>query len=638
MTSEVKSVGIDLGTTFSAVAWIGPDGKTQMVPNSEGDVLTPSVVLFEDENVAVGREARRAALTEPGRVAQWVKRDMGQRVYSRPIRGNWLPPEVIQACILQRLKIDLTAALGPGARVVITVPAYFDEPRRKATADAGEMAGLDVLDIVNEPTAAALAFGEAIGYLSRSGEVTRPMTVLVYDLGGGTFDVTLLRLSPGNVQCLATDGDVRLGGYDWDMRLVDHLARAFEQAHGVDPRKDPIGESFLMDRAIEAKHTLTARSRTTVRVEHAGKTLDVPVTRAEFADMTADLLERTLHTCRQVLAETCTQWKDVDRLLLVGGSTRMPMVVEAVRELTGLVPDRSVHPDEAVARGAAIYAQYLLGQRSNMSAAEAEAETTEKPVERSVTEPEFSVCDVNAHSLGVEGIDPATLQKTNFKILARNMPLPARHTEKFTTKAAGQRSITIRVLQGENANPEECSLIGRTVLAGLPKHLPKNWPIEVTFEYEANGRLSVHAVVPGTDRELTLQLERTVGLSGDQLGHWKPLVSSEAGLDAFEAMIEDVLEEDEELPMIDRSPAPTPKPATAPGPKTAVSPVQDKASPASIKPSTVSIRTTVPRRRVDSPPRWILWFFFWLTSAAAGLAAGYYVLSIWYPDRFRLPW
>ena len=219
-----KPIGLDLGTTNSAAAWVDHTGRTAMVPNAEGELLTPSVVLFDDAEVVVGKEARNAATVHPEKVAEWVKRDMGAPVYSRPIRGEYLPPEVIQACILRKLKADILRTLGPDTSVVITVPAYFDEPRRKATADAGEMAGLTVLDIVNEPTSAALAFGETAGFLAPTGTPLEEMTVLIYDLGGGTFDVTLLRLAPRDIRTIATDGDVQLGGHDWDLRLVDHVA------------------------------------------------------------------------------------------------------------------------------------------------------------------------------------------------------------------------------------------------------------------------------------------------------------------------------------------------------------------------------------------------------------------------------
>jgi len=525
MTNPI-AVGIDLGTTNSAVAWVDESGRSAMVRNSEGELLTPSVVLFDDAEVVVGKEARNATAVHPGQVAEWVKRDMGAPVYSRPIRGEYMPPEVIQACILRKLRGDLVAALGPEVKVVITVPAYFDEPRRKATADASEMAGLSVLDIVNEPTAAALAFGEIHGYLSPAGGAHEEMTVLVYDLGGGTFDVTLLRLRPGDIRTLATDGDVQLGGHDWDMRLVDHVAESFcsRGSHGADPRQDPCALGRLYNEVLEAKHTLSARSRATVRVEHAGFSDQIQVTREQFQELTADLLERTAYTTRQLIVAAKLEWTQISRVLLVGGATRMPMVVDMLRQMTGLAPDRTVNPDEAVARGAAIYAGHLLAEQA-----------VEGPGSS------FQVTNVNSHSLGVEGIEQETLRKTNVVLIPRNTPLPARFTERFITKSAGQRSIAIQVLEGESSLPAECTAIGRTVIRDLPPGLPQGWPVEVTFEYGANGRLSVRGAVPGTHREAELKIERDVGLSGERISGWRQAVSSAAGFDAFEAMLNEVL-------------------------------------------------------------------------------------------------
>jgi molecular chaperone DnaK len=514
-------VGIDLGTTNSVAAYIDAAGRTVVIPNTEGDVLTPSVVLFDDREVVVGKEARRANMVHPDQIAEWVKRDMGSPVYSRPIRGEYLPPEVIQACILRRLKNDVAARLGSDIKVVITVPAYFDEPRRKATADAGEMAGLSVLDIVNEPTAAAMAFGELHGYLT-PGRPLEEMTVLVYDLGGGTFDVTLLRLAPGDVRALATDGDVQLGGYDWDLRLVNHLAEAFKQTFGHDPREDAAGFYRLYNGVLEAKHTLSARGRAVVQVDHAGCSRQFEVTRELFEELTADLLERTAYTTRQMLSASGLQWSDVSRLLLVGGATRMPMVTKMLTEMTGIQPDHTVNPDEAVARGAALYSAYLLAGQSEAG-------------------PGFRVTNVNAHSLGVEGIDPETYRKKNVVLIARNTQLPARFTEKFTTKSDNQRSIVIQVLEGESTIPGDCNTIGRAVIRDLPPGLPKGWPVEVTFEYGDNGRLNVHAAVSGTQSEVTLDIEREVGLSSDGIRNWRGAVDASGGFETFESLVDEAL-------------------------------------------------------------------------------------------------
>jgi molecular chaperone DnaK len=500
-----------------------------MIRNSEGDLLTPSVVLFSDEETAVGKEARTATTVHPDLVAEWVKRDMGQPYYVRAIRGQKVPPEVIQSCILRKLKLDAINALGECKRVVITVPAYFDEPRRKATADAAELAGLKLLDIVNEPTAAALAFGESLGYLSSDATAKHEMTLFVYDLGGGTFDATLLRLAPGNIRTLATDGDVQLGGHDWDLRLADHVADQIQKTRGSDPRKDAATMNRVLEAVIDAKHTLSVRRRAVVRVDVRGHVVEVPVTRDQFQEMTADLLERTAFTTRQLLAAAKFQWKDVSRLLLVGGSTRMPMVANMLRRLSGLEPDHTVNPDEAVARGAALYAAYLMHKEAHGGRHEA-----------------LTITDVNSHSLGVEGIHPETLRKTNVVLIPRNTPLPAKVMQRFATKTESQQSIVIQIVEGESSLPSECTAIGRTVIRNLPKALPKNWPVEVTFEYGANGRLTVRAMVPGTGKSAVLELERAVNKSRHEAARPKPSPAvspaAAARADELNSMVHEALE------------------------------------------------------------------------------------------------
>ncbi len=548
-----RAVGIDLGTTYSAVASLDAQGRSSIVRNENGDILTPSVVWFDDHEIVVGKEAKKVAALHPHQVAECAKRDVGKTAYSKLIRGEQIPPEVIQACILRQLKDDAVAHLGSDIKVVITVPAYFDEPRRKATAHAGEMAGLDVLDIVNEPTAAALSFGESLGYLSPQGEALRPMKVLVYDLGGGTFDVTLIELKPGDVRTLATDGDVRLGGRDWDETLVEHAAQKFQSEHPdtTDPRDDPATLAAVYAAVEEAKHTLSARARTTIPVRHAGKFVEVGVTAEEFQELTEPLLERTVLTTRQVLAAAGVDWPQIDRLLLVGGSTRMPMVAKMLERMSGKVPDRSVHPDEAVARGAAIFAGYLLNQRSSTAAphvtvaataAEKIAPTT-LGAATAVHPTAFKVTDVNSHSLGIEGVDPATGRKENMVLIPRNSPLPARTVKKCVTRSAAQKSIVLSVLEGESRDPEQCTSIARAVMRSLPDDLPQGSPIEVQYEYGTNGRLSVRAHLPGTNKKMTIDLEHNQGMSEDRVRKWKRVVENKAGFDAFETLLEEVLEE-----------------------------------------------------------------------------------------------
>ena len=400
-------VGIDLGTTISAIARLDEAGRTMMVPNAEGGTLTPSVVLFDDSGIIVGREALKLAAQAAGRIARWVKRDMGSPAYSQPIGGQFLPPEAIQACILGQLRADIERHLGTSYAPVITVPAFFDEPRRRATAEAASMAGVPLLDIVNEPTAAALAFGEQLGYLDasylNSGGAGEPLKLLVYDLGGGTFDVTIVDLRPGQIRALATDGDSMLGGYDWDRRLADYAADEFLRTHGTDPRQDPLGHHQLMLSAEQAKLALSARMTATIRVMHAGKVLEVPITRESFEERTSDLLYRTSMTSRQVAAAAGMKWSDIDRVLLVGGSSRMPAVRKMLLDLTGREPHGEVNPDEAVARGAAIYAGHLLRQRHGAmppaglpASAQPAAVAAGRPLE---------VTNVSAHSLGIEGFN-----------------------------------------------------------------------------------------------------------------------------------------------------------------------------------------------------------------------------------------
>ena len=297
----------------------------------------------------------------------------------------------------------------------------------------------------------------------------------------------------------------------------------------------------ILAAAVDAKHALSARTRTIVRVELAGQVVEIPVTRKQFEDLSADLLERTAYTSRQLLAAAQIEWSGVTRLLLVGGSTRMPMVVEMLRRLTGLEPDHTVHPDEAVARGAALYAAYLLGQEAGSHA-----------------QAQFSISNVNSHSLGVEGIDRDTLRKRNIVLIPRNTPLPAKVRDRFATKTENQTSIVLQVLEGESTVPEECTAIGRTVIRDLPAGLPKNWPVEVTFEYASNGRLRVHGLVPGTHQSVVLCLERTAGLSDESIVRWKQPIDAAAGFDRFEAILREVLHlgpSEADLPLHDTPPA-----------------------------------------------------------------------------------
>ncbi|NLF72350.1 MAG: Hsp70 family protein [Candidatus Anammoximicrobium sp.] len=507
-------VGIDLGTTYSVVAHIDAAGRPVTVLNGEGELLTPSAVLCDQNEVVVGRQAVRASALEPDAYAECFKRDIGGDVYHRKIRGVDVPPEVLSALILERLKTDAEKRLGPIRQVVVTVPAFFDELRRKATQDAGRLAGLEVLDIINEPTAAALAYGYHQGFFdpARANANAAPVRVLVYDLGGGTFDVTLLEIAGTQFRALATDGDVRLGGKDFDERLVNHLAEQFLGEHGADPRSEPQDAAQLWLDVQEAKHSLSQRSRTAVIVFHAGMRMKIEVTRDQFQDLTRDLLERTESTTSLVVKEAGLDWTQVDRVLLVGGSSRMPMVTDMLRRVTGKEPDVSLSPDEVVAHGAALYAAMLMNQGGSSPLAGAR------------------LMNVNSHSLGIVGLDVKTRRRQNVIVIPKNTPLPCRVSRVFVTAKDDQRSVKVAVVEGESHRPEECIALGECVVRDLPSGLPKGTRVQVEYSYAANGRISVAARMPSVRQSAQVEIERHQERDLGQLAAWRTrLIGADAG-------------------------------------------------------------------------------------------------------------
>ncbi len=504
--STETAVGIDLGTTFSVVARLDETGNPVTLVNSEGDRVTPSVVLFDAEDVVIGKEALKAMATEAGNVAECSKRDMGHRVFHKVFGGKQYPPEVIEAWILNRLRADAAAQIGHFDKCVITVPAYFDEVRRKATQDAGYMAGLRVLDIINEPTAAAVAFGYQKGMLGKQEEGGEPKRILVYDLGGGTFDVSVTEIRGSEFVALATDGDVQLGGYDWDQRLVDLVAEKFIREHYVDPREDPSTAGKLWRECEDAKRTLSARSKASVGCDYRGFSSRVEISRKQFEEATQDLLDRTRFTATQTLKAAGLNWDQIDRILLVGGSTRMPMVREMLRQLSGKEPDASVAADEAVAHGAALRAGMLLAKMAGQPTA-------------------FSIKNVNSHSLGVVGTDPLTNRKRNGILIPRNTPLPVTAKRTFKTQKANQKSILVEIVEGESPSAEDCTSIGRCSVRSLPPNLPEQSPVDVLFHYAPNGRLKVRVSVPNTDSNVETEFTRENSLSKEHLDGWRNYIS-----------------------------------------------------------------------------------------------------------------
>jgi molecular chaperone DnaK len=499
------AVGIDLGTTYSVVAHLDAQGRPCSIPNAAGDILTPSVVLFENGGTVVGKEAVQASALEPARVAECVKRDMGAKAFRKKINGEAIPPEVISSFILRSLKADAERKLGAVRKAVITVPAYFDETRRRATMDAGRLAGLEVLDIVNEPTAGAISYGYHLGFLSKDGRLAsqRPLRILVYDLGGGTFDVTIVEIQGTSFKALATDGDVSLGGKDWDEKLVDLAAERFFRQFGQDPRQDPISLQELWLAAETAKKTLSERPRATLIVNHLGRRLKVDVTRQEFEEATFALLGRTRTTTEIVVRQAGLSWSAIDKVLLVGGATRMPMVTRMLVEVTGKPPEQCISPDEAVAHGAALYADLLLHERGMVPGAAA-----------------FSVTNISSHSLGIVGTDPKTGRRRNHFLIPKNTPLPHAVTRVFQTHKPNQRSVAIRVLEGESERPEACTQVGVCTIRDFPAYLPKGWPVQVSYAYERNGRLQVSARLKGQETAVTTDFIRDNSLPEHDLMLW----------------------------------------------------------------------------------------------------------------------
>lgn len=501
-SSEHPAIGIDLGTTFSAVAVLDEFGRPETIRNSEGGLTTPSAVFFDRTHPIVGVEAMEAGLHEPDRLALFSKRDVGEQAYRTEIRGERFPPEVLQALILQKIKNDVELKLGPIHEAVITVPAFFNEPCRKATQDAGKISGLEVLDIINEPTAAAITYGIQHGFLSSKGQSRKCERLLVYDLGGGTFDVSVMEIDGSRYTNVATAGDVYLGGIDWDQRLVDYVADAFIDHHGFDPREDDFACVELRRKANQTKHALTQRESVTLTFAHEGKRLRMDITQAEFARITEDLVERTLMTTRMVMKDAALDFADLTRLILVGGSTRMPMIQKELQDLTQFEVDRSLSPDEAVCHGAAIYSGIVKGQKGKSFSG-------------------ISIRNVNSHDLGVLALDPKTGQPRRKVMIQRNTQLPARCAVRFRTHQENQENVRIHVIEGGDEYGNNATTIGNCVVHPLPPNTRKGSEVDVQFDYQKDGRLKIHASLPALDREAETLINRSTGLEDGEILRWR---------------------------------------------------------------------------------------------------------------------
>ena len=514
------TVGIDLGTTFSTLAQLDTEGNPVPVANDDDTVETPSlIVLAESGHVVVGPSRMRAAMEDPDHVVERVKRHMGSAEFKRTFDGREITPEFLSALILKKLRKDAEKRIGKIGNAVITVPYYFNDARRKATQDAGRIAGLNVVDIINEPTAATLTYAWHRGELGALEEKSvKPHLALVYDLGGGTFDVTVVRYTPTHFQVLATDGDVHLGGIDWNDRLVDHVAEEFKSKYGSDPRESPSTLQMLRHDADQAKIQLSEGAEATIACRHDGKSLRLKVTRDEFEDMTADLLQRTMDTALLVMEQAKVAPEELDAIVLVGGSTLMPKVPLALKQLTGKEPFAGLSPHTAVAQGAAIHAAILEAKHRGQS-----SELADRVVKllRTVKQE-----DVNSHGLGVMARHPKTKKMINHVMIKRNSRLPAEVRRTFATSEENQKRVNIRVIEGDAPDPDACSLLGNFRITGLPDKLPKGAPIEVVYAFDASGRVRVSAQDKTGGKQAAIEIERKGGLNDKQLDAFSVLADS----------------------------------------------------------------------------------------------------------------
>ncbi|MCW6667361.1 molecular chaperone DnaK [Aerococcaceae bacterium NML190938] len=500
-----KIIGIDLGTTNSAVAVL-EGGEAKIIPNPEGNRTTPSVVAFKNGEIQVGEVAKRQAVTNPSTISS-IKRYMGDN-HKETMDGKDYTPQEISAMILQYLKGYAEDYLGEKVeKAVITVPAYFNDAQRQATKDAGKIAGLEVERIVNEPTAAALAYG-----LDKTDKEEK---VLVFDLGGGTFDVSILELGDGVFDVLSTSGDNHLGGDDFDQKIIDYLVAEFKKEHGIDLSKDKMALQRLKDAAEKAKKDLSGVTTTQISLpfitaSDAGPLhMELTLSRAKFEELTHDLVERTKQPVRQALKDAGLSPKDIDEVILVGGSTRIPAVVEAVRKETGKEPNKSVNPDEVVAMGAAIQGGVISGDVKDIV-----------------------LLDVTPLSLGIE-----TMGGVFTKLIDRNTTIPTSKSQVFSTAADNQPAVDVHVLQGERQMAADNKTLGRFQLTDIPP-APRGIPqIEVTFDIDKNGIVSVSAKDLGTQKEQSIVIKSSTGLTDEEID--RMIKDAEANAEADKARREE---------------------------------------------------------------------------------------------------
>jgi len=499
---KVLAVGIDLGTTYSSLSFMNDYGEPEILLNSEGERLTPSAVFFDEGSIVVGEIAKENSLSYPDKVVMFAKREMGNPQWHYDYRGERLTPIEISSLILKKLKNDAETTFNQEIPyAVITVPAYFDDSRRRATITAGELAKFKILKLINEPTAAAIAFG-----LTRA---EKDETVLIYDLGGGTFDVTLMRVEDkgSNIRIIASEGDHQLGGKDFDDAIIKISADVFEQEHGFNPTDDLIDFQQLRKDSEKAKKELSIRKRTSLIVRSRGYRSQVVITQDQFNESIKSKIETTSALIRTLLRTAGVQAEKIDRVLMIGGSTRIPLVRETVEKLLGISPDVSVNPDEAVCLGAAIVASKEMLQLKP-------SETTHIVKEKIGA---LQIVDVVSHSIGIEAAVPGTNQMINSILIKKNSPIPTEVSKEFVTQTYNQTGIQIKVFQGEFQNPSLCNPIGNFVMSGLPPGRPPGKKVRVTLSCTTNGVIEIFARDIESGVEMQTRVDYAIGQSKQEL-------------------------------------------------------------------------------------------------------------------------
>lgn len=509
-SKERKTIGIDLGTTFCAVAHIDSYGKPQIIPNAESERITPSVILFDGGNAIVGTLAKQNSVAEPEKIVDFVKREIGKSKteFHREFNGKVYSAEELSAIIIRKLKNDAEKYLGQTVTdAVITVPAYFNDAERTATLHAGQLAGLNVLQIINEPTAAALAYG--------LDKLDTEQTVFVFDLGGGTFDVTIMQIEHNHIRMLASNGDHRLGGKDWDDVIVNWVATEFDKQHDENPLLDLQSYQDLYNRALASKIQLSTRPKTTLVHNFNGKSIKLELTRAEFEQRTSQLLEKCKAICEIVMQEAGMQWSQIDKILLTGGMTRVPAVRNMIKEIStvGEIGD-DVSPDEAVAIGAAIQGILVQLNEEDLPGGD---RILPQEVRDSFTGDDgglIQVTNITTHTLGLVLWDEARLEEYVFPMIPKMTPIPAEIKNSFGTAKANMKNAIVRVVEGESTVPGECTSLG-TCDVDLPPFLPKGSPVELIYHYDVNQVLNVTLSAYGKANRVTIS--RNLGLSDSEL-------------------------------------------------------------------------------------------------------------------------